>query len=68
MPANNGEWWATKLARNIERDRETDAHLTSLGWMVVRVWEHEDMTSAAERIMHVVRRATTDVASAGRDN
>lgn len=68
MPAKNGEWWATKLARNIERDRETDAHLASLGWTVVRVWEHEDMISAAERIVHVVRPATTDVARAGRDN
>ncbi|MEU0312304.1 very short patch repair endonuclease [Nocardioides sp. NPDC006273] len=68
MPSNNGEWWAAKLARNIERDRETDVHLASLGWVVVRVWEHEDMISAGERIAHVVRLATTDVAPAGRDN
>src|SRR4051812_3182040 len=41
-PKANADWWATKLARNVERDRETEAHLASLGWRVVRIWEHED--------------------------
>lgn len=31
-PTTNGGWWAAKLARDIERDRETDAHLRSLVW------------------------------------
>ena len=57
-PNNNGAWWAAKLARNIERDRETDAHLGSLGWTVLRVWEHEDMTHAATDIEAVVRPET----------
>lgn len=55
-PATNGAWWAAKLARNIERDRETDAHLRSLGWTVLRVWEHEDITHAATDIEAIVRR------------
>jgi DNA mismatch endonuclease (patch repair protein) len=54
-PANNGAWWAVKLARNIERDRETADHLTSLGWTVLRIWEHEDMTHVATDIDRVVR-------------
>ena len=53
-PATNREWWAAKLARNIERDRETDAHLRSLGWTVLRVWEHEDMRDAANTIARLV--------------
>lgn len=56
-PANNGEWWTAKLARNVERDRETDAHLTSLGWTVVRIWEHEDMKQAAADIRGLLRAA-----------
>jgi DNA mismatch endonuclease, patch repair protein len=54
-PTSNGAWWAAKLARNIERDHETDAHLRFLGWTVLRVWEHEDITHAATDIEEVVR-------------
>lgn len=54
-PAANGAWWAAKLARNVERDRETDAHLRCLGWIVLRIWEHEDIEHAATDIERVVR-------------
>ncbi|MFA4084539.1 very short patch repair endonuclease [Mycobacteroides salmoniphilum] len=54
-PNINGAWWAAKLARNIERDRETDAHLSSLGWTVLRFWEHGDIAHAATDIEVVVR-------------
>ena len=57
-PANNAAWWTTKLARNVERDRETDAHLVALGWRVLRVWEHEDMKQAALQIGGIVRSGT----------
>lgn len=50
-PANNGAWWAEKLRRNVERDRETDAHLVALGWSVVRVWEHESVAEATEGVV-----------------
>ena len=53
-PAANGAWWAAKLARNVERDRETDAHLRSLGWTVLRFWEHEDMEHAATDIEGII--------------
>lgn len=54
-PANNGVWWADKLRRNMERDRETDVHLTEQGWSVVRIWEHEDPVVAADRIVGELR-------------
>jgi len=57
-PANNAAWWKAKLARNVERDRETDAHLSSLGWTVLRVWEHETMTQAATDIGRIVQSRT----------
>jgi DNA mismatch endonuclease (patch repair protein) len=53
-PRNNSHWWREKLARNVERDRETDRILRSQGWRVVRVWEHETPRSAGNRVTKVV--------------
>jgi DNA mismatch endonuclease, patch repair protein len=50
MPRNNREWWQAKLHRNVERDREKDAELARLGWLVLRFWEHEDPVGVAGRI------------------
>ena len=49
-PRANDGWWSEKLERNVQRDRETDAHLRAAGWCVVRVWEHEPVQAAADRI------------------
>jgi DNA mismatch endonuclease (patch repair protein) len=49
-PKNNSEWWDAKLIRNVQRDREKDVALQSAGWSVVHVWEHADMSQAADSI------------------
>lgn len=49
-PASNSEWWAAKLAGNAARDHETDAHLRSLGWTVLRIWEHVPLADAADAV------------------
>ena len=54
-PKNNAALWKTKLDANHARDRDTDARLRTLGWKVVRVWEHEDANRAAGKIARVVR-------------
>ncbi|MGW9029032.1 very short patch repair endonuclease [Streptomyces sp. NPDC055722] len=54
-PRANAEWWRTKLDRNIARDRETTEHLTSVGWTVLRFWEHEAPERIAQRIAAEVR-------------
>jgi DNA mismatch endonuclease, patch repair protein len=51
----NAAFWAAKVARNRERDRETDERLKKSGWVVVRVWEHEDPGQAALRVAEAVR-------------
>lgn len=51
----NSAWWAAKIARNVERDAQTSALLTSAGWSVVRVWEHADAVRAAEVVANIVR-------------
>ena len=54
VPSANAGYWAPKLARNAERDREQAALLRAAGWQVVRVWEHEDVTEAVSRITDVL--------------
>jgi len=53
-PVRNREWWKEKLATNVARDRDTDSRLSAAGWMSTRVWEHEDMAAAAQRIAEAV--------------
>lgn len=55
FPKTNAQWWADKLAGNVARDRDTDARLTAEGWLVIRVWEHEDPVSAANRVQAALR-------------
>lgn len=56
-PRANAVWWRTKLDKNVARDRDTDDRLRRAGWTVVRVWEHEAVTEAADRVVLVVRAA-----------
>src|SRR4051812_37011124 len=53
-PRTNAEFWSEKLEWNRQRDRRTDDLLAVSRWQSVRVWEHEDMRKAAERIAAVV--------------
>lgn len=55
MPRRNHDYWSAKLSRNVTRDRETDRAFADAGWRVVRVWEHEDPTDAAARVIDLVR-------------
>lgn len=70
-PKSNAVWWAEKLAANVQRDRDTDARLRDAGWIVVRVWEHDDAEQAADLIESVVRsrsdRATEATVTAEHD-
>jgi DNA mismatch endonuclease (patch repair protein) len=56
VPRTNRRWWVEKLEANVRRDHASNEALASLGWTVIRVWSHEDPTSAADRIEAVVRR------------
>jgi DNA mismatch endonuclease (patch repair protein) len=49
-PRANTPYWSAKLARNVARDAQVDAELESAGWAVIRVWEHEGVQEAAERV------------------
>lgn len=53
-PITNGEWWRAKLTATRERDEHNTQILTSAGWTVLRVWEHEDADLAAARVSGVL--------------
>jgi len=53
MPKTNKAFWAAKIRRNRQRDRQVDRLLKRLGWSVIRVWEHEvrqDLAGVLRRI------------------
>jgi DNA mismatch endonuclease (patch repair protein) len=55
LPKANAEWWRVKLASITARDRDTDEQLARAGWVSHRVWEHEDVAEAADRVERLVR-------------
>lgn len=48
------DFWRDKIDGNKRRDADTDQRLADAGWMVVRVWEHDDPHDAADRILRAV--------------
>ena len=46
QPRKNTDYWAPKLARNVDRDRDQNDSLIAAGWTVIRVWEHEEVEVA----------------------
>jgi DNA mismatch endonuclease (patch repair protein) len=55
LPKNNREWWAAKLARNVERDREKDEALRTLDWLPLHVWEHTPVEEMVELVVNTWR-------------
>lgn len=49
-PKANGEWWRRKIEATAARDRRNDAVLAKAGWRVLRIWEHESVSEAADRV------------------
>ena len=52
----NQWYWPEKIAGNVARDQDTNRRLEDDGWLVIRVWEHDDPAEAALRILAAVRR------------
>lgn len=58
---SNTWYWPGKIARNRTRDADTDRRLDEIGWMSIRVWEHEDPAECADRVQHaLLERAATE--------
>jgi DNA mismatch endonuclease (patch repair protein) len=61
QPKVNVAYWTAKLALNRARDLRVDAALHSVGWLPIRVWEHDDPDRAAEHIRAAVTRMKSHV-------
>ena len=53
-PRTNAAFWREKIETNRRRDAETDARLLAAGWVVVRVWEHEQAEVAAQTVAALI--------------
>lgn len=58
---SNAGYWVTKIARNRDRDAETDRLLGGAGWTVVRAWEHENVDAVVRRICSAVGGPAEDI-------
>lgn len=54
-PKTNTTWWMDKFERTRARDADTDRRLAEAGWASIRVWEHEAVDIATDRVEKVVR-------------
>lgn len=45
-PQANTDYWARKLERNRSRDQANTRALQAAGWLVLRIWEHTDVSDA----------------------
>lgn len=59
-PKANAVWWRAKIEANVARDRDTDVRLAEAGWVIVRIWEHEDSEHAAAQVRSAVTAKATD--------
>jgi DNA mismatch endonuclease (patch repair protein) len=50
----NAKFWRDKIAGNIKRDEEKLAALEAAGWLVIVVWEHDDIRDAARHVIEMV--------------
>ncbi|MEW1903048.1 very short patch repair endonuclease [Streptomyces sp. NPDC086147] len=66
QPKSNAEWWRAKLDKNMARDRETTTHLETLGWTVLRFWEHASTEEISATVRAAVDRKKSERIQAGR--
>ena len=55
LPVANGRWWEAKFEATVERDRRHEQELTEAGWLVIRIWGHEDPAVSSASIAAAVR-------------
>lgn len=57
-PRDNRRYWTAKVLRNRSRDLLRTRELRSMGWQVIRVWEHSlKSPPARKRVVTKVRKA-----------
>jgi DNA mismatch endonuclease (patch repair protein) len=54
-PRTRTVFWAAKLQENVKRDQTQCQQLASMGWRVVRLWEHEVFATPQKALADVLR-------------
>ena len=54
IPKTNTRFWRTKIGNNVKRDRVVNQSLMSIGWTVIRLWEHEIENNLDEVIVRIM--------------
>jgi DNA mismatch endonuclease (patch repair protein) len=63
-PTSNRRYWDAKVVRNRARDRAVTRTLRSIGWRVLRIWEHDlakQSKSCAQRLREAIHSAPAEV-------
>lgn len=55
QPRTNSTYWLGKIERNRARDGQVDTDLRAAGWTPLRIWEHEPVGDAAQRVVAALR-------------
>jgi len=53
-PKLKNQFWIDKIKRNRKRDKQNTLKLESLGWKVIRVWEHE-LREDCKKVVNKIR-------------
>jgi DNA mismatch endonuclease (patch repair protein) len=61
-PKSNPGFWAEKIARNRDRDRQVNRELRRCGWRVLRIWEHDLTSNRSVRCVARIQRALAAMA------
>lgn len=56
-PKQNSQFWQSKISTNKVRDLDTNERLRSIGWTVLRFWEHEEPSILAEIVEKLIKPA-----------
>jgi len=59
-PRANANFWSNKIEANRARDADTNCGLEEQGWLVIRIWEHQDLEEASKDIHFRVRNRLAD--------
>jgi len=51
IPKSNTDFWVKKINRNIERDKEEQRQLATMGWHCITVWECELKKNKREKTL-----------------
>ncbi len=54
-PKAHSRWWREKINANRRRDADTVRRLRASGWIVMRVWAHQDPEATARRLARIVK-------------